>query len=150
MKNSQLVVLVIAVIALIGGGIYIMSLSVTNIINTSDTTEPAMSFSKESINISTSTTATSTPAIASSTTKSTISTYTMSDVAVHNTRTSCWTVIDLNIYDVTSWILRHPGGEQNILSLCGKDGTAAFNDQHKGASWPENELARFKIGILKR
>jgi hypothetical protein len=35
-----------------------------------------------------------------------------------------------------------------ILSLCGKDGTVAFNAQHGGQGRPETELASFKIGTL--
>lgn len=75
-------------------------------------------------------------------------TYTMADVAKHNSGTSCWTAINGGVYDVTSWINQHPGGAQAILSLCGIDGSAAFNGQHGGQARPESELATFKIGTL--
>ena len=74
--------------------------------------------------------------------------YTMAQVATHASASSCWTAINSNVYDVTTWINKHPGGAQAILSLCGKDGSAAFNDQHGGQRRPENELASFKIGAL--
>ncbi len=74
--------------------------------------------------------------------------YTMAQIAVHNTGTNCWTTVQGNVYDVTSWINRHPGGSDAILSLCGKDGSAAFDDQHGGERRPERELASFKIGTL--
>ena len=75
-------------------------------------------------------------------------TFTLAQVALHNSSASCYTTINGMVYDVTAWIGRHPGGAQAILSLCGKDGSAAFNDQHGGQRRPEQELASFKIGTL--
>ncbi len=76
-------------------------------------------------------------------------TYSSAQVATHNSQASCWTSINGGVYDVTAWILKHPGGSRAILSLCGKDGSSAFNDQHGGERRPEAELASFKIGVLK-
>lgn len=75
-------------------------------------------------------------------------TYTLADVAKHNNKTSCWTVVNGGVYNVTSWISQHPGGEQAIISMCGIDGSDAFNGQHGGQRRPANELASFKIGTL--
>jgi len=74
--------------------------------------------------------------------------YTMADVQKHNSGSSCWTAINGNVYDVTNWINQHPGGPDAILSLCGTDGSSAFNGQHGGQGRPESELATFKIGTL--
>lgn len=74
--------------------------------------------------------------------------YGMTEVAMHNSASSCWSAINGSVYDLTSWIGKHPGGQQAILSICGKDGSAAFNDQHDGQRRPANELAGFKIGLL--
>jgi cytochrome b involved in lipid metabolism len=76
--------------------------------------------------------------------------YTLAVVATHNSQPSCWTAVNGSVYDVTKWIAQHPGGAQAILSLCGKDGSAAFNNQHGGQRKPENELASFKIGNLTK
>lgn len=76
--------------------------------------------------------------------------YTSAEVAFHSTETSCWTSIDGNVYDVTTWISKHPGGSQAILSLCGKDGSAAFDNQHGGQRRPAEELATFQIGTLSK
>lgn len=91
---------------------------------------------------------TSSSGSASSGTSSTDATYTLADVATHADSNSCWTAINGGVYDVTDWIFQHPGGPQAILSLCGTDGSAAFNGQHGGQRRPEQELASFKIGIL--
>jgi cytochrome b involved in lipid metabolism len=88
--------------------------------------------------------ATSTPAT------STDKAYTLADVAKHTTQSSCWTTIDGNVYDLTAWISQHPGGAAAILSLCGKDGSAAFNAQHGGQARPAAELASFLIGTLTK
>ncbi|MFA6256899.1 MAG: cytochrome b5-like heme/steroid binding domain-containing protein [Candidatus Paceibacterota bacterium] len=75
--------------------------------------------------------------------------FSSSDVALHADSTSCWTIVRGNVYDLTGWIVKHPGGEQAILGLCGKDGTTAFENQHGGMEKQEQILATFKIGILK-
>ena len=86
------------------------------------------------------------PNAGATTTSST--TYTLSDVAKHNTSTDCWTTVNGGVYDVTSWISKHPGGQQAIIGMCGIDGSDAFNGQHGGQRRPANELASFKIGTL--
>ncbi len=94
---------------------------------------------------SVSTTPTNPPSTQPTTTKS----FTASDVAPHNNQTSCWTIVNGNVYDVTSYATSHPGGERAILSLCGTNGSSAFSNQHGGSSKPENVLKSFLIGQLK-
>jgi cytochrome b involved in lipid metabolism len=77
-------------------------------------------------------------------------TFTAADVSSHNSAASCYTSVNENVYDVTSYINKHPGGSEAVLSLCGKDGSSAFNDQHGGQSKPEAMLATLKIGILTK
>ena len=76
--------------------------------------------------------------------------FTLAVVAQHATRTSCYSAINGNVYDLTSWIPKHPGGEQAILGICGKDGSAKFNGQHGGAALQAGILAGFKIGTLAK
>lgn len=85
----------------------------------------------------------------SSTGGSVASTFTLSDVAKHNTSTSCYSAINGGVYDLTSWISKHPGGQNAIKGICGVDGSAAFNGQHGGSGRPESVLAGYKIGTLK-
>lgn len=80
----------------------------------------------------------------------TTQTYTASEVAAHNTSASCWSIINSKVYDLTSYISRHPGGSSNITRICGKDGTSAFNGQHGGSSKPERTLAGFYLAPLAR
>jgi len=76
-------------------------------------------------------------------------TYSMTEVAAANNKDKCWTVIEGQVYDITTYINRHPGGEQNIVRLCGVDGTQAFQGKHGGQDKPKNILDSFKIGALK-
>lgn len=73
---------------------------------------------------------------------------TMAIVAQHSTRTDCWSAINGSVYDLTSWIPKHPGGERAIVQLCGVDGSAKFNGQHGGDSGKAKILTGFKVGVL--
>ncbi len=75
-------------------------------------------------------------------------TFTLADVSKHGSKDDCYTTVRGEVYDVTSWVSKHPGGEKAILSICGKDGTALFEKKHDGQPRPENELSTFKIGTL--
>ena len=46
-----------------------------------------------------------------------------SEVQKHNTRESCWVIIEGNVYDATSVLRWHPAGPQVILKLAGQDAT---------------------------
>jgi cytochrome b involved in lipid metabolism len=75
--------------------------------------------------------------------------YTMADVAAHATPADCWSVVTGNVYDLTQWIPQHPGGPGVIEAMCGVDGTAAYNGQHKGSGEVNGILATFKISALQ-
>ena len=48
-------------------------------------------------------------------------------VSKHTTKNDCWIVVDNKIYNVGAYAPFHPGGEDRITSVCGKDATVAFN-----------------------
>lgn len=76
--------------------------------------------------------------------------YTMDQVKANNGASSCWSVIDGDVYDLTKWISSHPGGAAAIKSLCGLDGTSAFKAQHEGQNNPIKKLITFLLGPLKK
>jgi cytochrome b involved in lipid metabolism len=76
-------------------------------------------------------------------------TYSMSDVQKHRSTSDCWSVVDGNVYDLTSWIDRHPGGPEAILGMCGTDGSKAYHGQHGNSRRPSSALSLLKIGTLK-
>lgn len=85
-------------------------------------------------------------------------TYTIEDVKKHDTKTSCWTIISGSVYDITSYIPRHPGGDE-ILRACGQDATTLFKTRQTGDGQPvgsgsphsanaEEQLKKLFIGKL--
>lgn len=91
-----------------------------------------------------------TPSGTSSTAIGTVQTYTAADVQTHKSPSSCWSIIGGDVYDLTSWISRHPGGAEVILGLCGTDGTDAYTNQHGNSRRPKAALTLLKIGSLKQ
>ncbi|MCC7357130.1 cytochrome b5 domain-containing protein [Candidatus Uhrbacteria bacterium] len=75
--------------------------------------------------------------------------YTMTDISSHNVPENCWSVVKGNVYDLTSRVTRHPGGEKPIKGLCGIDATSAFERKHGLSKNPNAALALLKIGVLK-
>ena len=70
----------------------------------------------------------------------------MKEVSKHNTRKDAWTVIKGNVYDITDWIDKHPGGNI-IMKGVGKDATQLF----KSIGHPEyvnKILEKMKVGEL--
>jgi cytochrome b involved in lipid metabolism len=53
-----------------------------------------------------------------------------------------------NVYNLTSYVQRHPGGSSVIKNICGKDGSAAFSNQHSGQGKPNNVLSGFLLGAV--
>lgn len=74
--------------------------------------------------------------------------YTLAEVALHADATSCWTAIDGEVYDLTPFLKLHPGGIENIMKICGIDGSEQFSAQHDGQRRPEQNLEQFYIGNL--
>lgn len=85
----------------------------------------------------------------------------MDEVSQHNSRNDCWTVISGEVYDLTDYVIRHPGGNE-ILRACGTDATSLFNSRQSadgrervGSGAPHSQaaaeqLARLKIGTLTK
>jgi cytochrome b involved in lipid metabolism len=74
--------------------------------------------------------------------------YTMADVAGHNTSGDCWSVIGSGVYQLGAWIPVHPGGSGVVISMCGIDGSAAYNGKHGGSGSAAAILAKIRIGTL--
>jgi hypothetical protein len=61
-------------------------------------------------------------------------TVTASEVAQHNTAKDCWIIISNKVYDVSSYLRSHPGGEGAITPYCGKEATRAFETKDLGGA----------------
>jgi len=70
-------------------------------------------------------------------------------VAQHNTKDSCYTIINDKVYDLTTWVDSHPGGTRAIESLCGRDSTPNFKNKHNLQVKPQEALDKLYIGPFK-
>ncbi|KAH0726610.1 hypothetical protein KY284_002475 [Solanum tuberosum] len=50
------------------------------------------------------------------------------DLLEHNNKDDCWLLISGKVYDVTSFLDDHPGGDEVLLTATGKDATDDFED----------------------
>ncbi|PLB55614.1 putative cytochrome b5, partial [Aspergillus steynii IBT 23096] len=74
---------------------------------------------------------------------------TFQEVAEHNTKKDLYLVVHDKVYDCTSFVDEHPGGEEVLLDVGGQDSTEAFEDV--GHSDEAREiLDGLYVGDLKR
>lgn len=76
------------------------------------------------------------------------------DVAAHGSAADCWMIIGTEVYDVTSYIPKHPTPAAVLLPWCGQDASQAYRDKGgRGRSHSDvadELLATFSIGQLKK
>ncbi|XP_029158858.1 cytochrome b5-like [Nylanderia fulva] len=71
--------------------------------------------------------------------------YTIEEVALHKNAEDVWIIIHGSVYNVTSFLPEHPGGEEVLLGLAGQDATECFeNIGHTNEAKQLRET--FKIG----
>ncbi|KAJ6784676.1 hypothetical protein PWT90_00419 [Aphanocladium album] len=58
-------------------------------------------------------------------------TFTREEVREHTTEDSLWCVIDSIVYDLTDFVMAHPGGEAVLQQVAGQDATTAFYNLHR-------------------
>jgi len=73
--------------------------------------------------------------------------YTLEMVSKHKTSTDAWMVIRGQVYDISSWTSRHPGGNI-ILKGLGKDATVMF-DNFRHSPRAKGILKDYHIGSIK-
>ena len=71
-----------------------------------------------------------------------------SEVKKHNTKSDCWSIVNGKVYNLTSYVQKHPGGTAVIANICGKDGTSSFTNQHNTQSKPNSVLSGFLLGAV--
>jgi len=74
--------------------------------------------------------------------------YSRWEVAEHDRVTDGWVVIEDKVYNVTTWIPLHPGGEQILLDFLGKDATRPFKAEDHGVLAYE-QLTYLHIGYIR-
>uniref|UniRef100_A0A6U5BTJ8 Cytochrome b5 heme-binding domain-containing protein n=2 Tax=Hemiselmis andersenii TaxID=464988 RepID=A0A6U5BTJ8_HEMAN len=69
------------------------------------------------------------------------------EMQIHNKQKDCWIAIEGKVYDITSFLPEHPGGDEVVLECAGTDATLAFKDIGHSAS-AEAMLSKYLIGEL--
>jgi cytochrome b involved in lipid metabolism len=80
--------------------------------------------------------------------KSGLTQLTLEEVQKRDSATSCWSIVYGNVFDLTKWITKHPGGAEKIRAICGKDGTSSFENKHTGDARAANQLSSYFLGKL--
>jgi len=74
--------------------------------------------------------------------------YTWEEVAKHTTEDDCWVVLYNKVYDVTNFLLEHPGGPGSILEQTGGlDATGPF-EEHNHSQNAKEILKKYQIGLI--
>ncbi|KAG5839306.1 cytochrome b5 [Anguilla anguilla] len=54
--------------------------------------------------------------------------YTLEEISQHNMSKDTWLIVHDKVYDITSFLGEHPGGEEVLLEQAGLDATESFED----------------------
>lgn len=76
-------------------------------------------------------------------------TFTVEEVALHNTKEDAWFIYKDKVYDFTPFLEEHPGGPEEFNGYFGKDITKPFNN----ADHTSNAIGfmkKYQVGIVKR
>lgn len=74
------------------------------------------------------------------------------EVSTHSTSSNCWLIISNNVYNVTNYLVAHPGGISAITPYCGKESTQAFQTRggrgsnHSSSAY--SQLGSYLIGSI--
>ena len=74
---------------------------------------------------------------------------TLEEVKKHNKKDDAWTIIENKVYNISSWIPKHPGGEI-IMQALGKDATQLFLNNNHPSYVKKTILPKYYIGNLKK
>lgn len=72
-------------------------------------------------------------------------------VAQHSSANDCWIIVQGKVYNVTSFLPRHPGGTEILIPFCGRDASSGFDTkggkgQHSASA--QSLLRSFYVGDL--
>ena len=70
-----------------------------------------------------------------------------SELAKHNSESSCWIAIDGVVYDVTKFLKSHPAGKEIILQVAGRNVTDEFYGFHRKEVL-EKYGPKLRVGVL--
>lgn len=77
--------------------------------------------------------------------------YTPQQVHTHNKEKDIWVIMNGGVYDVTTFLPSHPGGEDIVMEYAGQDITEVFKSAkvHQHSANAADMLKQTKIGVLE-
>jgi cytochrome b involved in lipid metabolism len=78
---------------------------------------------------------------------------TMDEVANHASAKDCWIVMEQKVYDVSSYIPKHPAPEAAVIKYCGKNadhGWKTKDNENAHSRSAAQLLRRYEIGSLAK
>lgn len=69
------------------------------------------------------------------------------EVSKHNIETDCYLIVKNKVYDVSTYISKHPGGRRKIVNTCGEEVSSVFASIHSNFAW--NLLNDYYVGNLQ-
>lgn len=70
----------------------------------------------------------------------------LNEVAKHSTEKDYWIYANGNLYDITQYLSKHPGGRFALINKAGKDASEDFNFHSKLG---QQKWQPFKVGHVK-
>ncbi|KAJ3917614.1 FMN-dependent dehydrogenase-domain-containing protein [Lentinula edodes] len=74
--------------------------------------------------------------------------WSIEEVSKHRDSRSCWIVIRNEVYDVTEFLSKHPGGPSIILKYAGRDATSAYEPIHPSDAIQQYLSSAQRLGPL--
>lgn len=79
--------------------------------------------------------------------------YSLAEVAQHDTLEDCWMAIEGGVYDISEYVPRHPAPASVLEPWCGREATEGMrtkgdSSDHSARAWRMAE--RFRIGNLRQ
>ena len=74
--------------------------------------------------------------------------YSFEEISKHNSEDDAWIVINNNVYDITYFLEKHPGGKSMLLNVAGTDATDFFEALHQPKILEEYG-EEYKIGVCE-
>ncbi|CAM6105727.1 unnamed protein product [Calypogeia fissa] len=71
---------------------------------------------------------------------------TVEEVAQHNAETDCWLIVKNKVYDVSSYVNDHPGGEAILNNAGGENTKGFYGPQHP--RWAYERIEEYYIGDI--
>nr|WNZ34333.1 Fatty acid desaturase C1 [Hemicentrotus pulcherrimus] len=75
--------------------------------------------------------------------------FTWDEIRTHVLPEDKWLVIDGDVYDISIWSRRHPGGKAIISHYAGQDASDAFGAFHRDRQYVSKYLNMYRIGKVK-